>query len=255
MSRRAARTPTVPSEINEAAYDERARAELAAWRATMMKGPNLFDRGARGVQTKINNIIPDRVHAVITGVMEGMTRAIITGSDLVAPKPLTGAPLSEREERAKGLIGTYRAAAAAEGGAAGAGGFALSLAEFPVLLTTKIKLLFDIAAAYGHDGSELGERLYIMSIFQLAFSGAAHRQDILAGLDGWDRRVAERPASLDDVDWRKFQQEYRDYIDLAKMAQLIPVIGAPVGAVVNYRLVGRLGTTAINAYRLRWFGV
>ena len=61
------------------------------------------------------------------------------------------------------------------------------------------------------------------------------------------------PATLDGVDWRKFQQEYRDYIDLAKMAQMIPLIGAPVGAVVNYRLLDKLGETAIEAYRMRWF--
>ena len=37
------------------------------------------------------------------------------------------------------------------------------------------------------------------------------------------------------------------------MAQLVPVIGAPVGAIANYRLLKKLGTTAINAYRMRWF--
>ena len=68
---------------------------------------------------------------------------------------------------------------------------------------------------------------------------------------GWDARP--HPDNLDAIDWRKFQQEYRDHIDLAKMAQLIPLIGAPVGAVVNYRLVDRLGDCAIGAYRMRWF--
>jgi len=29
------------------------------------------------------------------------------------------------------------------------------------------------------------------------------------------------------------------------------VIGAPVGIVVNYRLVKKLGNTAMNAYRMR----
>jgi hypothetical protein len=61
------------------------------------------------------------------------------------------------------------------------------------------------------------------------------------------------PPSLDDFDWRKFQQEYRDYIDLAKLAQLVPVIGAPVGVVANNLLVRKLGRTAMNAYRMRWF--
>ncbi len=67
----------------------------------------------------------------------------------------------------------------------------------------------------------------------------------------WDTKT--HPTTLDDVDWRRFQQEYRDYIDLAKMAQMIPLIGAPVGAVVNYRLLHKLGETAIEAYRMRWF--
>ena len=42
------------------------------------------------------------------------------------------------------------------------------------------------------------------------------------------------------MDWEKFQTEYRDYIDLAKMLQLVPVIGAPVGAYANYQLLQRL---------------
>jgi len=54
-------------------------------------------------------------------------------------------------------------------------------------------------------------------------------------------------------DWRTFQQEYRDYIDIAKMAQLIPGIGAVVGVVVNYKLIKQLGNTAINAYRMRLY--
>ena len=31
----------------------------------------------------------------------------------------------------------------------------------------------------------------------------------------------------------------------------IPVVGAPIGAVVNWRLLERLGETAMNSYRLR----
>ena len=42
--------------------------------------------------------------------------------------------------------------------------------------------------------------------------------------------------------------------DLAKMAQLIPVVGAPIGAVVNWRLIDRLGETAMMACRMRWLG-
>lgn len=243
--------PPAPAVIDESAYEAQARAELSAWRAAMLKGPSPLDRAARSVQGRINRIIPDKVHQAVTATIETMTRAIVTGADLTTPKPLAGASLSERETEVRRRIAAYRATAAAEGGVAGAGGFMLGLAEFPVLIATKIKLLFDIAALYGHDGSDLDERLYLLSVFQLAFSSAEHRRDIYLSMTDWAARKSVRPGDLDDVDWRKFQQEYRDYIDLAKLAQLLPVVGAPVGAVVNYRLIGRLGETAMGAYRMR----
>jgi hypothetical protein len=243
--------PAPPAVIDEAAYEAQARRELEAWLARMARGPSLLDRASRGVQVRVNRIIPEKVHAAVTTVIEKLTRVIVAGSDLTTAKPLAEGSLSAREAQVRARIGAYRAAAAAEGGVAGAGGFALSLAEFPTLIATKIKLLFDVAALYGHDGAKLPERLYILSIFQLAFSGADHRRDVLAAMADWEAKT--HPLTLDGVDWRRFQQEYRDYIDLAKMAQMIPLIGAPVGAVVNYRLLDKLGETAIEAYRLRWF--
>ena len=68
---------------------------------------------------------------------------------------------------------------------------------------------------------------------------------------GWKNQVSVLPEDIHDFDWRNFQQEYRDYIDLAKLAQMIPLIGAAVGLVVNYRLLKKLGHTALNADRMR----
>jgi hypothetical protein len=59
------------------------------------------------------------------------------------------------------------------------------------------------------------------------------------------------PADIEQFDWRTFQQEYRDYIDLVKMVQLVPVIGAPVGIIANYRLIKKSGVTDVNACRMR----
>jgi hypothetical protein len=67
----------------------------------------------------------------------------------------------------------------------------------------------------------------------------------------WEAYRKNLPVDIHQFDWRNFQQEYRDYIDLAKMAQLVPLIGAPVGVLVNYRLIKKLGFTAMNAYRMR----
>ena len=49
--------------------------------------------------------------------------------------------------------------------------------EFAVI-ALKVKLLFDIAAVFGCSGKDFRERLYILSIFQLAFSSAGRRGEI-----------------------------------------------------------------------------
>ncbi len=216
----------------------------------MLKPPGPLDRAARGVQGRINRIIPEKVHATVTTVIEGMTRSILTGADLTSVSPVIGASLAERDRRALAAIEAYRATAAVEGGVTGAGGFWMALADFPALLVIKIKLLFDLSAIYGHEADRFEERLFILALFQLAFSGAEHRARVFHGLEDWDGR--EHPADFEHFDWRAFQQEYRDYIDLAKLAQMIPVVGAPIGAIVNWRLLERLGETAMNGYRMRW---
>ncbi|RAK56568.1 EcsC family protein [Phenylobacterium deserti] len=241
---------TPPFGAPEDVYEAWVREELRCWRAEVLKPPGLASRAARGVQQRVNRIIPEKVHAAVTRVIEQMTRGILTGSHAVTARPLSGVPLSERDRRALAAIASYRTAAAAEGGVAGAGGFWLAVADFPALIAIKIKLLFDLMAIYGRSGEDFAERLYLLHIFELAFSSADHRAQVFHTLEDWDRR--EHPSHLDGFNWRSFQQEYRDYIDLAKMAQLIPLIGAPVGAVVNWRLTERVGHTAMNAYRMRW---
>jgi hypothetical protein len=91
----------------------------------------------------------------------------------------------------------------------------------------------------------------LLHIFQLAFSSAKHRKEVFLAMLDWDNKTKEMPDDINKFNWRSFQQEYRDYIDLAKMAQLVPIIGAPVGAVANYSLMKKLGRTAKNAYRMR----
>jgi hypothetical protein len=242
-------TATPPYGAAPSEYEAWARREVAHWRGGVLKPPGAFDRAARAVQTRINKVIPEKVHQAVTAVIEQLTRGILTGSDWTTAAPLQDAPLSERDQRAAAAITAYRTTAAVEGGVAGAGGFWLAAADFPALIAIKIKLLFDLAAIYGRATDGFGERLYLLHVFELAFSSPLHRAAVFHGMADWDARP--HPDSLDAFDWRRFQQEYRDYIDLAKLAQLIPVIGAPVGAVVNYRLLDRLGDTAINAYRLR----
>lgn len=203
------------------------------------------------MQTKLNSYIPEKLHKAITAAIKQMVRGVLFGAQYVTRKPSDIIDLKRTEEEVEKLIANYRRTAAAEGGITGAGGILLGLADFPILLGIKLKMLFDIAAGYGFDVKDYKERVYILHIFQLAFSSHEHRRNVFMQIRNWDRKKKELPNDINAFEWRMFQQEYRDYIDLAKMAQLIPGIGAVVGVVVNYKLIQKLGITAMNAYRMR----
>lgn len=217
----------------------------------MLRKPGLLNSLSKKMQTKINSYIPEKIHAAITATVKQMIKVVLFGAGITTSKPNTKDSLEIKERLIEERIKWYRTTAAAEGGVTGAGGILLGLADFPLLLGIKIKLLFDIAAMYGFDVKDYKERIYILYIMQLAFSSDEERKNVYLKIEDWEAHAKQLPDDINQYDWRTFQQEYRDYLDLAKMAQLIPVIGAPVGVIVNYRLIKKLGITAMNAYRMR----
>jgi len=232
-------------------YEEGVIEELRSWQKSMMRNPSIVNRATKKLQDKINDIIPEKIQLGITKAIKGMVRAVLFGAKFTTKRAVRNQSLEAREAVVQEKINFYKKTAAAEGGITGAGGFVGSLADFPILLSLKIKMLFEIAAQYGFSVKDYKERLYILHIFQLAFCSAKARKEVFMKMENWNKHSEELPDDIHLFDWKTFQREYRDYIDLAKMAQLVPIIGAPVGVYVNYRLIKKLGTTAMNAYRMR----
>ncbi|WP_316736372.1 EcsC family protein [Pedobacter aquatilis] len=236
-------------------YEQKISNELEFWKFKTLQKPSLFNKVTDKVQKKINSYIPDKVHNAITVAIKQMVKAVLFGSAFTTSKPVLDLTLMHREALIKQKIENYKKTAAAEGGITGAGGFLMSLADFPILLGIKMKMLFDIAAIYGYDVKDYRERLFILHIFQLAFSSKEESQNIFNKMQNWDNLAHKLPTNIDEFDWLTFQQQYRDYIDLAKLAQMLPFIGAAVGAVANYKLIERLGKTAMMSYRMRYFSL
>ncbi len=235
-------------------YKEKIKYELDFWQMDLMKKPSMLNNFTTKIQNKINSYIPVKVHNLITATIKQMIKAVLFGSTYTTSAiPKEDLTLLHREALVKAKIDSYCKTGAAEGGVTGAGGFLMSLADFPILIGIKIKMLFEIASIYGYDIKDYRERLYILHIFQLAFSSKKGSQNIFIEMQNWDEKLLILPESAENFDWQTFQQEYRDYIDLAKIAQLLPVVGAAVGAIANYKLIKKLGETAIMAYRMRVF--
>lgn len=232
-------------------YRKKLDIELAFWKYRMTRKPSMGNVWAKRLQTRLNNLLPENVHRAITFAIEKMVKGVIFGAQYTAERPKVYGSFQLREAYVKRLIASYKRTGSLEGMITGAGGILLGMADFPALLAIKIKMLFEIAGIYGFDVRRYKERMFLLTVFQLAFSSHMQRPDVYNRVIDWTDYAETLPEDLDSFDWRTFQIEYRDYIDLSKMAQLLPVVGAAVGAVANYRLLELLGITAMNCYRIR----
>lgn len=229
-------------------YTIKVERELYLWKRKMTRKSGIISRASKTAQTKINGLIPEKFHEVITESIKNMVKATLVGSNMTTKKrSSTELSLYERDELFKEKLSIYRKTATIEGAGTGAGGILLGIADFPLLLSIKMKFLFEAAAVYGFDTNDPQERLFILHIFLLAFSSEEKRKETLFIIENWE----QQKYLIADMEWRDLQQEYRNYIDLIKMFQLIPGVGAVVGAFANYNLLDQLGETAMNSYRLR----
>jgi len=228
-------------------YYQTIRKELDAWENEMVSSPRLSNRISKGVQTKIQNLIPDKAQAAITVAIKAMVESILYGSSLLTQTKKAAEPtLSESEFLIERKFNTYYKLAVAQGIGFGLGGFLINLADLPALLSLKVKFLFDCGKLYGFDLDKKSERLFLLYVFQLAFCCDKRRLQIYPIIKCWDRVADDM-----EMDWGKLQIEYRDYLDISKLLQLLPVVGAVAGGAANHSLMKKLKVTAMNCYRLR----
>lgn len=232
-------------------YEEKVMDETRRWKMQVAKKSTMFQRFSKGAQNKVNAVIPEKVHTIMTESIKKMVQGTLVGSNMTT-KMNDGHVVMTLEEKEKWIeekLNVYKKTAAVEGAGTGAGGILLGLADFPLLLSIKMKFLFEVAAIYGFNTKNYEERVFVLYIFQLAFSSDSRRKEVLRYIENWEEHKEEAK----ELDWKTFQQEYRDHIDLIKMLQMIPGFGALVGAYANYNFLDQLGTTAKNCYRLRMF--
>ena len=151
-------------------YDQQAFTELSQWQKKMQRKPSFLNKLSKKMQVKVNSYIPEKVHKVITATIKQMIKGVLFGAKFTTRKPVKVESLQATEEALQNMIKDYRHTAAAEGGITGAGGILLGLADFPILLGIKLKMLFDVAASYGFDVKDYKERVYILHIFELALA-------------------------------------------------------------------------------------
>jgi len=228
-------------------YHQTVKKELENWQAQLQKKPSIVNNFSKNVQGKIQNLVPEKAQTLITIAVKNMVETILTASSMFTETVVTEKPtLSESDFLVERAYKTYYKVAMAQGIGFGMGGVLINLADLPALLSIKVKFLFDCAKLYGFDIEEKSERLFMLYIFQLAFCGDEHKKKILPVILNWQAQQQNA-----QMNWRAMQIEYREYLDLAKILQLVPVIGAAAGGVANHNLMQKLKITAMNCYRWR----
>jgi len=236
-------------------YERKAREEIAAWEHRLFQPPGWLEKTSKRIGTRINNLIPAKVHDMITVTIKSIVRTALFGAEYTPRRPVqSNRNLELNDQEAKQLFSLYQKIAVAEGAGTGAGGILLNVVDFPALIAIKMKYLFELAHNYGYDTKHLSERVFILKVFQMTFSGPEQRAKLLSSIKNWDSEKEQWSSDTDyskSMNWETFQKEYRDAIDFRKMLQMIPGIGAVAGAWANYTILEELGQTATNAYRLR----
>jgi hypothetical protein len=157
------------------------------------------------------------------------------------------------------LAAKYKVTAAAEGAATGSLGAAGIAVDIPALVAIAMRGVCEYATYYGFDVSIEGERAFAMTILGAASSSTvAAKQVALAELTKLSVLIAQRKtwAELQQLlsvqVIKKIAQALGMRLTKAKLAQIVPLVGAGVGAGFNGWYVGSVTDTAYHLYRERF---
>jgi hypothetical protein len=157
------------------------------------------------------------------------------------------------------LAAKYKVMAGGEGAAAGMLGFAGIAIDIPALVSLALRAVNEYATYYGFDVGIEHERAFAMSILGAASSPTvATKQVAMAELTKLSVMIAQRKTwaelqrlvSVQVI--KKIAQALGIRLTKAKLAQVVPLVGAGVGAGFNAWYVANVSETAYHLYRERF---
>lgn len=149
--------------------------------------------------------------------------------------------------------------AAAEGGGTGVAGWIGLIADIPALYSLVFRIIQEISICYGYQVDTQEEKIHILKVLE-----CGHAMEDATKRAGLVEIQSIQVAIRHGVPWRDIEKNVfvKALRELAKklginltkrkLAQTLFIIGALVGAGVNYLMLQDIGTMAYYAYRLRF---
>jgi uncharacterized protein (DUF697 family) len=188
--------------------------------------------------------------------IEVLKSAKARGVDVKTIADLQSADLATLDGLSKSYFSENAIMAAVEGGGTGLGGAVLIAADIPLLFGINLRLIQQIGAAYGFDVSGPAHGPLVLSIFNVAASGSRESKNAslreitvaaaaLAHSSDYKGRVS---GTFRDQN-RHLPREIAKNIGGRKIAQMIPIAGAAIGAGINYWFTTETAETAFMLFR------
>jgi hypothetical protein len=262
-------------------YERKAAEEVERFFKAPEDGPlgRISKALFRPVELLTERVVPDAVleatGTAIEGALKGITALsdkTVTSGQVLAEARKLGIPastvgdlqtceLEPLDGLARAIVSQNGVIALVQGAGCGLGGISLLAADIPLLFGVAFRVVRLVGCAYGVDPGSPGEKLISFKVFELAAGGTRDRygalleiealKDELDGLDGAER--AEKAAVLAGlIASREAIKRIVSILTSRKLAQMVPIAGAAVGAGFNYLFVSDVAETARMVYRKRF---
>ena len=186
-----------------------------------------------------------------------LRRAAARNIEVERVEDLRDADLESLDALALETLAENSLMAALEGGGMGLGGPALIAADIPLLFAINLRLLLQIGASYGFAMQGPEYRGLVLAIFNVAASGSREAKssamrEVSVAAASFAHDFAYKGRGASDAfrnQNRHLPREIAKNLLGRKLAQLIPLAGAAVGAGVNYWFTQQTATAARMLFR------
>ncbi|MCY2963793.1 MAG: EcsC family protein [Planctomycetota bacterium] len=265
--------------MDDEKYIEQAENEIKKWES---EGPGYISQVGDMIlwpaQKAADFLIPESVQEAVSGSIElflaGLDRtanALINVDDIrtrAAGEPDGhDSELARADSAARHYWNWNLGIAATEGGATGALGLVGLVADIPALMTIAFRIIQQIGTCYGYDVTTEAERAYVLHILRTGSTGDLKaKMEFLIGLkqieqillkvtwrrmgEAWAQKELSALAALGAA--RNFAKSLGLQVTKRKSLQMVPVVGALVGASFNATFINDIGRAAYMSFRRRW---
>ena len=259
-------------------YIEQAKVEIERWES---QGPGFLAQVGDSIlwpaQKTAEMLIPEGVQEAVGKASEVFLTGLGSAAQLIIDKgeiskkvktllTQNGDELKAADEAAKHYWNWHVGYAAAEGGATGALGLFGIVPDIPLLFTIALRLIQQVGLCYSYDIADEAEQEYVMHILRTGSTAdITAKMEFLVGLkqieqillkvtwkkmnEALARKEISRLSILAGL--RQFAKSLGIQLTKRKALQMVPMVGALVGASFNGVFVNDVGRAAHMSYRRR----